>query len=241
MFNVKLHHYNPSKEAIARVIEAQCTSNSVWGQNDSTWGKDDGIWGKQDDGSQSQSALGWGPTPEAPQVDPHFPVLERLSGQKSGEDWKTFFAHHLKENKKKQAKESPAQQQSHKSQEQAAKSHNIPGKSSMATVFEWQPQHEYGDFPLHIHLIKAKVPSTWGNYSSSTRLYDSFRNEWDLCNQLDPTSTPDGDWEEDFSTSQTPSLILCCHHPLHLHCCPASCRTFATTLDIMIQMSLHAS
>jgi len=49
-----------------------------------------------------------------------------------------------------------------------------------------------------IHLIKAKVPSTWGNYSNSTRLYDSFRNEWDLCDQLDPTSTPDGDWEEDF-------------------------------------------
>jgi hypothetical protein len=41
------------------------------------------------------------------------------------------------------------------------------------------------------------VPDTWGNYSNSTRLYDSFQNEWDLCDQLDPTSTPDGDWEED--------------------------------------------
>ncbi|KAG2092396.1 hypothetical protein BD769DRAFT_1395449 [Suillus cothurnatus] len=97
VFDVKLCHYNPSKEAIACAIEAQRTSNSAWGQNDSAWGKDDGIWGKQDDGSQSQSALGWdgstlgwddstlgwddstlgwGPAPEAPQVDPHFPVPE---------------------------------------------------------------------------------------------------------------------------------------------------------------------
>ncbi|KAG2108788.1 hypothetical protein BD769DRAFT_1675188 [Suillus cothurnatus] len=121
VFDVKLRHYNPSKEAIARAIEAQHTSNSAWGQNDSAWGKDDG--------SQSQSALGWdgstlgwddstlgcGPAPEAPQVDPCFPVPEQLSGQKSGEDWKTFFAHRLEENKKKQAKESPAQWQSRKS------------------------------------------------------------------------------------------------------------------------------
>ncbi|KAG0702620.1 hypothetical protein DFH29DRAFT_875015 [Suillus ampliporus] len=45
--------------------------------------------------------------------------------------------------------------------------------------------------------MKAKVLMTWGNYSNSTRLYNSFRNEWDLCDQLDPTSTPDSDWEED--------------------------------------------
>jgi len=36
-----------------------------------------------------------------------------------------------------------------------------------------------------------------------------------------------------FSTSRTPSLILCHHHPLCLHHCPASCRTFTTTLDVM--------
>jgi len=83
VFDMKLCHYNPSKEAIACAIQAQHTSNSAWGQNDSAWGKDDGIWGKQDDGSQSQSALGWdgstlgwGPAPEAPQVDPRFPVPE---------------------------------------------------------------------------------------------------------------------------------------------------------------------
>jgi hypothetical protein len=74
----------------------------------------------------------------------------------------------------------------------------------MATVFESQPQHEYGDFLLCICLIKAKVLLTLGNYSNSMRLHDSFRNEWDLCDQLDPTSTPDGNWEEDFFNVSDP-------------------------------------
>ncbi|KAG2076368.1 hypothetical protein BDR04DRAFT_1149403 [Suillus decipiens] len=194
-----------------------------WNQdNGSGWGQDDGVWGKQN-GTQNKSApgwdtaaLGWDDAPmqsqtvpeapqvkccvmvhSAPQVEPCFLVPERNSGQKPEEDWKTFFAQHLEGNQKKQEKESLAQQQTRESQEWAAKSHNIPGKSSTATVFEWQPQDEFGGFLLCIRLTKAEVPMTWGNYNNSTRLYNSFQNEWDLCDQLDPTSTPDGNWEED--------------------------------------------
>jgi hypothetical protein len=61
------------------------------------------------------------------------------------------------------------------------------------------------------------------------RLYNSFRNEWDLCDQLDPTSTPDGDWEEDFFDISDPIP-----DPLPLPPpAPPSCRTFATTSDVM--------
>ncbi|KAG1849466.1 hypothetical protein DFJ58DRAFT_729546 [Suillus subalutaceus] len=67
----------------------------------------------------------------------------------------------------------------------------------MVMVFGGQPQDEFEGFLLCIHLMKAEVPMTWGNYSNSTRWFDSFRNEWDLCDQLDSTSTPNGDWEED--------------------------------------------
>ncbi|KAG1846437.1 hypothetical protein F4604DRAFT_1936424 [Suillus subluteus] len=83
----------------------------------------------------SGTTLGWGPTPEAPQVDSGFLVPQKLSGQKSGEDWKAFFVQHLEENQKKQEKESPVQQQSHESWEQAAKSHNLPGKSGTVMHF----------------------------------------------------------------------------------------------------------
>ncbi|KAG2120409.1 uncharacterized protein F5147DRAFT_785142 [Suillus discolor] len=199
VFDVKLRHYHPPKEAVTRAIEVQRVSNNTWGQNDDAWGK-------RDDGTQSgsalgwdanatQPALGWGTAPEAPQVDPRFPAPQRLSGQKSGEDWKTFFTRCREENWKKEEKESPAQRQSRESQEWAVKNHSLPGKSSTATVFKWQPQDKFEGFLLCIRLTKAEVPGTWGNYSNSTRLYDSFRNEWDLCDQLDPTSTPNSDWE----------------------------------------------
>ncbi|KIK32823.1 hypothetical protein CY34DRAFT_110832 [Suillus luteus UH-Slu-Lm8-n1] len=217
-FDLNLHRYHPSKEAIAQAIEEQrlAFARAIEGQRlcETTWGQDNG-WGQDNDTTQSRSALGWDvnafatqPAPgtalEAPRVDPAFPAPQRLSGQKSGEDWKTFFARHREENLKKEEKESPAQRQSRESREQATKNHSIPGQYSTATVFEWRPQDKFGGFLLRIRLTKAEVPDTWGNYSNSTRLYDSFRNEWDLCDQLDPTSTPDSDWEEDWFDFSAP-------------------------------------
>ncbi|KAG2751382.1 hypothetical protein P692DRAFT_20872481 [Suillus brevipes Sb2] len=135
-FDLNLRHYHPSKEAIARAIEEQRLAvaraiegqricETTWGQDngwgqDNNWGQDNDTWGKQADTTQSGSALGWDvnafatqPAPgtalEAPQVDPAFPAPQRLSGQKSGEDWKTFFARRGEENLKKEEKESPVQ------------------------------------------------------------------------------------------------------------------------------------
>ncbi|KAG1838966.1 hypothetical protein C8R48DRAFT_781528 [Suillus tomentosus] len=186
------------------------------------------------------TALGRGTAPENHQVDPCFPAPQQLSGQKSGEDWKTFFMRHHEENRKKEEKESPSQWQLRESRERVAKNHSLPGKSRLGpihpflqlllcvclseallcfgfghllprafafegltavlvsfshfggfspvsavlllvpectvpTVFEWQPQDKFEGFLLRIHLTKAE----------------------DLCDQLDPTSTPDGNWEED--------------------------------------------
>ncbi|KAG1769976.1 hypothetical protein EV702DRAFT_1202643 [Suillus placidus] len=75
--------------------------------------------------------------------------------------------------------------------------HGIPGKSSTVVVFKWQPNYDFGGFLERVRLTKAEVLTSWMSYNQSTRVYDSFRNEWDLCDALDPTSVPDGDWEED--------------------------------------------
>jgi hypothetical protein len=66
--------------------------------------------------------------------------------------------------------------------------HGIPGKSSTVVVFEWQPNYDFGGFLERVRLTKAEVPTSWMSYNQSTRVYDSFRNEWDLCDALDPTS-----------------------------------------------------
>jgi hypothetical protein len=224
----KLHRYIPSGEAITHAITAQqwsqTSDDNAWGQtsDDNAWGHP-GIWSQPDNGNQSalgweeawsQSALGWGldsgqqPVSNVPHEHavPGFPVPERGSGQKPGEDWRVFFARRREENKKREEKETPVRRQSRLSREQSAKNHSIPGRSSTIAVFEWQPQDEFDGFLLRIRIKKAELLSVWGSYNKSTRKYDSFRHEWDLCTALDPTSIPDGDWEEDdFSDTPPPS------------------------------------
>ncbi|KAG1812800.1 uncharacterized protein BJ212DRAFT_1482870 [Suillus subaureus] len=226
-----LHHYIPSPAAITHVTEeaqwkqmpdtwGQLDENA-WGQpDDNVWGQlDNSVWGRPEDNTQSvlnwgNSALGWGqnsgtqPVSDVPEAhaDSLFPVSEPHSRQKRGEDFKAFFAWRRQENKRKEETETPAQRQSHQSHERAAMNHSIPGKSSTVVVFEWQPNDEFGGFHQCIRLTKAEIPMTWMSYSKSTRVYDSFRNEWDLCNALDLTSIPDGDWEEDdFLPASAPS------------------------------------
>ncbi|KAG1849465.1 hypothetical protein DFJ58DRAFT_842666 [Suillus subalutaceus] len=53
-----------------------------------------------------------------------------------------------------------------------------------------------------------RVPTTWISYNKSTRVYNSFRNEWDLCDTLDPVSIPDGDWEEVSYGRLKPTLVV---------------------------------
>ncbi|KAG2336320.1 hypothetical protein BDR05DRAFT_1005980 [Suillus weaverae] len=126
------------------------------------------------------SALGWGqaggeqPISDIPEAhtDSSFLIPQPHSGQKREEDWKKFFVRCHEENKKKEETEMPAQQQSRQS-------------------------HEFGGFLEHVHLTKAEVLTSWMSYNQPTRVYDLFRNKWDLCDALDPTSVPDGDWEED--------------------------------------------
>ncbi|KAG1740752.1 uncharacterized protein EDB91DRAFT_1248147 [Suillus paluster] len=197
--DMKLCHYIPSPKAIADVIEAQKLD-----QMHGTWGQPDGMWGQLDNGSESvvdwdqawsQGALGWdldggehrlisaGPQQH---VDPRFPVPEQLSGQKPGQDYKVFFTWQRKENKMKEASETPTCQQSCQSHECSAMNHGIPGKSNTAVVFKWQSQDEFNGFLLCIRLTKAQIPMTWGNYN--------------------PSSIPDSDWEEDhFLPVPTPS------------------------------------
>ncbi|KAG2118592.1 hypothetical protein DEU56DRAFT_918752 [Suillus clintonianus] len=218
-----LRHYIPSPAAITRATEAvQCKQTpDTWGQpDDSAWGQpDDSAWGRPEDNTQSvlnwdDSVLGWGqnsgaqPVSDVPEAhaDSLFPVSQPHSRQKQGEDFKAFFARRRQENQRKEEMETPAQRQSRQSRERAAMNHSIPGKSSTVVVFEWQPNDDFGGFRQRIRLTKAEIPMTWMSYSKSTRVYDSFRNEWDLCDALDLTSIPDGDWEEDdFPPAPAPS------------------------------------
>jgi hypothetical protein len=186
--------YLPSAEDLAPATRA--TSNEF--QNSDPWGDQFDPWLAQSndacDPKSSQSA----PSSSQSQQDlSRFPLPEKNSGQRHGEDWQAFFARRTMQNAKKEAKETPSQRQARLSRERSAENHSLPGKSSRSWVFEWQPQYDYNDFMLRTHITKAGIEEVWGNYSKSTRIFDSFSNQWDLCLALDPNSIPDGDDRED--------------------------------------------
>jgi hypothetical protein len=178
--------YLPSAEDLAPATRA--TSNEF--QNSDPWGDQFDPWLAQSndacDPKSSQSA----PSSSQSQQDlSRFPLPEKNSGQRHGEDWQAFFARRTMQNAKKEAKETPSQRQARLSRERSAENHSLPGKSSRSWVFEWQPQYDYNDFMLRTHITKAGIEEVWGNYSKSTRIFDSFSNQWDLCLALDPNSS----------------------------------------------------
>ncbi|KAG2046348.1 hypothetical protein BDR06DRAFT_977538 [Suillus hirtellus] len=201
--NKTWNRYLPSAENIAAATHASWGGsqggNNQWGiwPDDNPWGaqSNDALWGAQSQSNDSEQ------TPvSAVQSQPDlscFPLPNRNSGQRHGEDWEAFFARRAMQNKKKEEKETPSHKQARLSCERSAENHRIPGKSSTIQVFEWQPQDDYNGFMLRTHITKAGVQDVWGDYNKFTRIFNSFSNQWDLCLTLDPTSMPDGDDQED--------------------------------------------
>ncbi|KAG2742036.1 hypothetical protein P692DRAFT_20703030, partial [Suillus brevipes Sb2] len=210
--NKTWNRYFPSAEDIAAATHTSW-GGSQGGNNqrgirsdDNPWGaqSSDDPWGTQSNdnpwGAQSQSNDSEQTPASAVQSQPDlscFPLPNRNSGQRHGEDWEAFFARRAMQNKKKEEKETPSHKQARLSRERSAENHRIPGKSSTIQVFEWQPQDDYNGFMLRTHITKAGVEGVWGDYNKCTRIFDSFSNQWDLCLALDPTSMPDGDDRED--------------------------------------------
>ncbi|KAK0224271.1 hypothetical protein IW262DRAFT_1269328 [Armillaria fumosa] len=115
-----------------------------------------------------------------------FPPVEKYSGQRAGEDWKSFFAHRDTENAKRAEKESEnARRECQQRIDNAAK-HAVPGRKG-ARVFYWD---EEDGFLIRWAAGRKNYDWHWGQFGAKQRQYDSFRNEWDLCEELDPQDEP---------------------------------------------------
>jgi hypothetical protein len=221
-FNVPIWVYWPPNFVIGKRWKhhAPCAEAIVVATEKSLWGARSDGWSAQFNGNPWPAKTN---DPESFQLDnlqplfnataeswsnPFlFPKPEVGSGQKLGEDWQQFFACWAAQHKEKEEKEMP-------SQRSACLNHiemvgqKLPGKSSKAKVFEWEPQDEYNGFLLRKAVTKANIEGVWGNYNKFTRIYDSFANEWDLCLMLNPDSEPDGDDRED-DDDMMPPLPIC--------------------------------
>ncbi|KAG2087260.1 uncharacterized protein F5147DRAFT_658997 [Suillus discolor] len=54
---------------------------------------------------------------------------------------------------------------------------------------------------------QAQIENVWGDYNNTTRVFDSFSNQWDLYLAINPNSIPDGDDREDDDDIMPPMLL----------------------------------
>jgi hypothetical protein len=198
----------------------QSTASSGWGESTSTsgWGESTassgwGNWGaitpSDRPAAEGMSMSNWGkPSPSRttalpPQAAPpsqpaadQRPRPHKESRQRPGETWQEFFAREEKSQARRLANASPKELQQWASQERNAASHNIPGKKG-PRVFVWEEHDEYPGFLYRNPVTRDCVEDVWGSYSKTTRRFNKFRNEWDLCKAWDPEARSDSDIDDE--------------------------------------------
>jgi hypothetical protein len=106
-------------------------------------------------------------------------AVEKFSGQRLGEEMSVFFARRKAANDSRALSENLEQRSARLQREKNAAKGQVPGKSSKAArVFVWEK--------VDGHYIRQAAGRTnyedqWEAFAPSQRVYDSFRNEWDLC------------------------------------------------------------
>jgi len=128
---------------------------------------------------QSVGSAHAGPPPQSvglPVRSPH-----GGSGQRPGETWKDFIVRQNMRRKEKLLNENHVDRQVREDRERTAAKRSCPGKRG-ATVYVWEDDNGVWKRLL---LSRGEVESYWGRYSSSSAIYNSIDNCWDLCDEFD--------------------------------------------------------
>ena len=135
------------------------------------------------------------------QMAERVPADQPLSGGE-GLDWVEFFDKRRKSNEKTERGETPAEKGRRVTREREAEKINLNNNdfpsSKRTKVFQWVQCNDNPDtcgMRLHwlpiwkrILVERVDVESTWQEYLPTQRIYDSFRNEWDLMYLFDVTA-----------------------------------------------------
>ncbi|KAJ7037644.1 hypothetical protein C8F04DRAFT_952498 [Mycena alexandri] len=113
-----------------------------------------------------------------------FPV-ESGTGQKAGETMARFFARRERSNQETLLAENDDQKKRRVQREENAAKGRAPGKKG-ALVFVWELR---GGNYIRTPGGRNNYEDLWDEYSAAQRRYDSFRNEWDLCEEFDQVET----------------------------------------------------
>ena len=122
-----------------------------------------------------------------------FPPVERYSGQRPGEDWKAFFRRREARDALTADKETPQARERRKQKETNAAIGRVPGRKG-ARVYIWEDED---GFLVRRAAGRSNYETVWQQFGPKQRRYDSFRDEWDLCEEFDPTDEPVDDDDDD--------------------------------------------
>ncbi|KAJ7300675.1 hypothetical protein DFH08DRAFT_725106 [Mycena albidolilacea] len=128
------------------------------------------------------------PLPE-PVSNAPCPPVEQNSGQRAGESMSEFFDRRKGENTRWEAMETVVRRRAREQQEENAARGQVPGRGG-ARVFEWVKSS--GHF-IRTAGGRPRYEELWEEYGPSQRRYDSFHNEWDLCEAFGPVDDQDSD------------------------------------------------
>ncbi|KAJ7846448.1 hypothetical protein B0H13DRAFT_1907781 [Mycena leptocephala] len=121
-----------------------------------------------------------------------FPPVERYSGQHEGENIDAFFLRRQQKNTQTAASETLDNKRRREQREANAQKGQVPGCKG-ARVFVWEKENGQ-------HIRRAagrnKYEDVWEEYGPEQRRYDSYYDEWDVCEQFGPAAEPEEDWND---------------------------------------------
>ncbi|KAJ7117275.1 hypothetical protein C8R43DRAFT_960774 [Mycena crocata] len=125
-----------------------------------------------------------------------FPPVERGSQQRECETMEEFFARRQKANRDRASRETFEETKTREQREAHASKGAVPGKKG-ARVFTWEKTNGYY---IRRAAGRSKYEDVWEEYGPRQRRYDSFYNEWDVCEEFGPADdgaeSDDGDYDD---------------------------------------------
>ncbi|KAJ7665349.1 hypothetical protein DFH06DRAFT_1323744 [Mycena polygramma] len=119
-----------------------------------------------------------------------FPPVERYSGQREGEEMEAFFLRRQEKNAQTAAREKPQEKQRREQKEANAQKGQVPGRKG-ARVYVWDKSN--GHY-IRRAAGRSNYDDVWEEYGPDQRRYDSFHDEWDVCEQFGAPAEVE-DWD----------------------------------------------
>ncbi|KAJ7675588.1 hypothetical protein DFH06DRAFT_977454 [Mycena polygramma] len=122
-----------------------------------------------------------------------FPPVEPNSQQRAGETMNQFFERRAKANADRATRETVQARESRLQQEKNASTGAVPGRKG-ARVYVWEKSN---GFYIRRAAGRSNYEDVWDEYGPLQRRYNSFQNEWDVCEAFGPEGGDDDDDDGD--------------------------------------------